>query len=162
MISVIVIAAIGWGFAVVGSPFEQRAIRFDEKRIQDLSVIQNQIVSYWQSKGIMPDRLISLEDSISGFSVPRDPETGGEYEYILPAIKTGQNPIFQLCASFNKSDVTATDGGTGGASMPKPATSRGEYFHYDDNWQHEAGRYCFERSIDPELYPPVKILTPKR
>lgn len=25
---------------------------------------------------------------------------------------------------------------------------------FDANWEHAAGRTCFERTIDPDLYPP--------
>ena len=28
-----------------------------------------------------------------------------------------------------------------------------------DNWQHSAGRVCFERTIDKQLYPPFSKIT---
>lgn len=147
----IIVASVVFGFVVIGSPFEQREIRFDEKRINDLSVIQSQVIYYWQMKGTLPNYLSQLEDSISGFLVPSDPENGGSYEYALPAIKPGQNPTFQLCAVFKKSDFNIDKS----EIAPKLMAPRGAYY-INESWQHDKGRYCFDRTIDPELYPPTK------
>ncbi len=150
IIVVVVTLVVGLGFAVIGSPFSQRDKRFDELRVRDLSTIQNQIINYWQRKESMPEDLTGIEDSISGFLVPRDPETGDEYGYILPAIKPYQKPTFQLCAVFKKSSIDNTNLGVDIKTVPQPAVR--EYYPYD-NWQHDAGRYCFDRQIDPDLYP---------
>jgi hypothetical protein len=77
---VAIAAAIIGGFFIVGSPAEERAYRFDEERLQDLQSIQSQIVYYWQSKQNLPGQLSQLEDNISGYRVPTDPETGASYE----------------------------------------------------------------------------------
>ena len=152
IIVAVVILAVGWGFAVIGSPFQQRDKRLDERRAQDLQTIQSNIVYYWERKESLPLILSDLEDPISGFMVPSDPQTREKYEYII--IK-GADIKFQLCAVFSRSDI----GKVGDSNtMPKPAepaVPRGGYYAYD-NWQHEAGRYCFDRMIDPELYPKIK------
>ncbi len=147
VVATIVIAAVLWGFAVIGSPFAQREKRFDERRVSDLQTIQNQIVYYWQSKEALPQDLSQLADSISGFTVPRDQETGEEYEYI---VTDRANIEFQLCAVFNNPNTDSNEFGT----VPKPVNPRGEF--YTKSWQHGAGRYCFDRAIDPDLYPSLK------
>jgi hypothetical protein len=107
-----------------------------------LQGIQWQAVNYWQRKGAMPNALADLNDSISGYVAPVDPETGVPYEYTLQnaaALK------FQICATFsleNQEDRSAA----------KPL------YPYDmgsQSWNHPAGRHCFDRQIDQQLYPPL-------
>src|SRR3989344_1321840 len=47
---ILVLAAVITGFAVMGSPSAIRALRFDERRVQDLGSIQWEIVNYWEQK----------------------------------------------------------------------------------------------------------------
>ena len=147
----IVIAAVAWGFVVIGSPFKQREKRFDERRASDLQTIQSRIVYYWQSKESLPQNLKNLEDPISGFVVPKDPQTGADYEY---TVGSGKKIEFKLCATFNNSTVGKSENSK---TALAPMTPRGEY--YPDSWQHDAGRYCFDRTIDPELYPPKEKIS---
>lgn len=137
----IVIASIVGGFFIMGSPMTQRLLRFDQQKVSDLQTIQWQVVNYWQQKQSLPTSLDQLRDPISGFIPPIDPQSGLAYEY-----KPLSNLSFELCASFN------LEGGANGrmSSIPQPLGA--EQF----NWQHESGRTCFERTIDPQLYPPVK------
>ncbi len=138
------LAALIAGFFIGGSPAYQRQIRFDEQRVQDLQTLQGQIVYYWSQKDTLPARPEDLQDSISGFVVPRDPATGESYEYSM------KNDLsFELCATF------AQKGGQEYA-VPVPLRPAVESVPakdpYLENWQHEAGRTCFERTIDPELH----------
>ena len=98
-----------------------------------------QKINYWQQKGSLPENLESLKDPISGYSLPLDPESKAPYEYK----KTGAMS-FELCAEFNKEST-------------KDSMSRMAYIEpvgkTPENWQHSAGRNCFSRTIDPELYP---------
>jgi hypothetical protein len=146
IIVAVVVWAVAWGFVVIGSPFEQRERRFDEKRVNDLQTIQSQLVNYWQRKGSLPVNLNELEDSISGFLVPVDSQTSQAYEYSTEDKKLK----FRLCATFNK----AISGEESRVSL-KPVLPRGEF---SDNWRHDSGRQCFDRTIDPEFYPKVKNL----
>jgi hypothetical protein len=70
------------------------------------------------------------------------------------------NPAFELCATFSLSSqdlagkgAYSSGGGVGGAipvgniSYPVGSISA------NDSWNHEAGRVCFERTIDPARYP---------
>jgi len=153
IITAVVIAAVLWGFAVIGSPFAQREKRFDERRIQDLSMIQGQIINYWQRKESLPKSLKDLEDSISGFVIPIDPKTGNEYEYTVD--ERSKETKFQICATFSTSNIGDTENSNAVIAEPKPVAPREGYYPYD-SWQHKTGKYCFDRIIDPELYPSLK------
>ncbi len=144
-----VLASIIIGFIVMGSPQTQRLIRLDDQRVQALSSIQWQIVNYWQQKEKLPATLDQLHDPIGGFIVPGDPVTGEAYGYET----TGKNS-FKLCATFgasNQNGETAT-------TMPRvaPVPIKGYGNGIDENWQHGVGKVCFDRTIDPELYPSLK------
>ncbi len=126
----VVSAAVIVGFVSSGSPFRVRLERLDEQRISNLEEIQNQIVMvYWQSKGKLPNTLADLNDTISGFRAPVDPQTKQAYEYF----RKGER-AFALCATF----VTSTTGITNGTNT---------------TWVHGEGRVCFDRTVDPQLYP---------
>ncbi|MBI2450636.1 MAG: hypothetical protein HYV47_03855 [Candidatus Nealsonbacteria bacterium] len=133
--SFIVLASIAAGFFIMGTPAEQRRIKFDEQRISHLQILQSQIINYWVMKESLPQELNGLEDSISGFIAPKDPESNIAYEYNIIG-----NLSFELCAAFK----TLSRGR--GAAYYNPRDS------FQQNWEHEAERTCFKRIIDPELY----------
>ena len=142
---VLVLASIVSGFFILGSPSEVRLSRFDDQKVSDLQNIQWQIVSYWQQKEKLPASFEELKDPLSGYVLPVDPQSGEAYTYEV----TG-NLAFKLCATFNKA-------GVGDPYMtravPVPVMG-GKGLEAGDTWQHEAGDVCFDRTIDPERYPP--------
>ncbi len=143
----VVIAAIAFGFYVAGSPTSQRAVRFDERRTQDLSSLQSQIINYWQKKNKLPQNLDQLANDILGIVISKDPKTGAPYEYrILGSLK------FELCATFETSSLE-NSGGPKAVPMMYPYPG-GEI----QTWRHNAGRTCFQRTIDPDLF---KVVNPK-
>lgn len=158
---VLVIAAIIAGFVAVGSPATQRAYRFDSQRVNDLSTIQSYVVNYWQQKQKLPVALADLNDSLSGFTVPIDPETKTAYEYSVKGIMgTKDAPsglAFELCATFSR--ALQDDKGRGayyGGGMSYPTVAYDASYPLgggQDSWKHEAGRTCFTRTIDPDKYP---------
>lgn len=134
----VIILSLVFGFMVMGSPSKARDLRFDERRVSDLSTVQWQVGEYWRNARVLPETLEVLEkDSLYGFVAPRDPDTGEPYEYV----KTG-TLAFKICATF-------------AGSSPTGDTSVGvKYYSGEDtNWTHEAGYTCFEREIDPARYP---------
>ncbi|MFH1509564.1 MAG: DUF5671 domain-containing protein [Candidatus Nealsonbacteria bacterium] len=141
VLSFIVLASIILGFFIIGSPADQRDRRFDEQRVSDLQLLQGQIVNYWDQKDALPQKLEELEDSISGYSIPKDPEAKESYEYRIV-----NSLVFELCATFKTSNDDF--GSVSGAIDP--------YYYRGisskQNWEHEEGRTCFERTIDPDLY----------
>lgn len=128
VIAVVCVAVIA-GFFMVGSPLNERVKRLDERRVNDLTALQYEIINYWQAKAKLPDVLMAVKDDIRGVSIPTDPETGAAYEY---AVKSSNQ--FELCATFARE---------GYATMP------------NDEWKHGAGKTCFTRTIDKDLYPPA-------
>lgn len=150
--AIIVLASIVGGFLIVGSPTKQRAVRFDNQRVNDLQSIQYQIVSYWQSKSKLPATLSALNDPLAGTTVSVDPENQTEYGYSIKSDKS-----FELCATFSLTSEDARGKGSYGYNtiyQVYPGMAQ-------DTWKYTAGRSCFTRTIDPEMYPPIpKIVMP--
>jgi hypothetical protein len=132
-VSAVILGSIAYGFILIGSPAHQRDLRFDDRRISDLQNIQSQTITYWQQKETLPSKLSDLTDNVSGFTPPTDPDTHASYEYSV------KGPLaFELCATFGTKSIS------NGAPGQTPA--------FGDNWTHDPGRVCFERTIDPALY----------
>ncbi|MFA5050494.1 MAG: DUF5671 domain-containing protein [Patescibacteria group bacterium] len=143
VISGVVLASIVWGFFIIGTPAVQRDRRFDEQRISNLQEIQDRIVNYWMQKEKLPQTLGELEDSISGFVVPKDPESAALYEYNITS------PLsFELCANFT---ISSKDPKSISVKQ-KSSVLLSQRDLVQQNWNHETGRTCFARTIDPELY----------
>lgn len=145
---VLVLVSIVAGFFIVGTPWQAREYRFDEQKVSDLQNIQFQIVNYWQAKQTLPAALTDLGDPISGSYIPLDAQTGQPYEYSATGARS-----FELCATFNAPSRESP------ASRAVPALIGPEPYGKGgiaENWQHEEGRTCFTRTIDPDLYPPYK------
>lgn len=140
-VGILVILTIVSGFFVLGTPQQARQARFDEQRTSDLQNIQSQIVYFWQQKDRIPANLSELNDSITGFSAPIDPQTNTAYGYEVVSINS-----FRLCADFN-AERTLQPMLIDKYSYIGP---RGNDF--GDNWSHGAGHVCFDRTIDPERY----------
>lgn len=142
VVSVVVLGSVIGGFFLVGSPAHQRDVRLDDQRVGDLQNIQSQIINYWQQKNTLPVKLSDLQDSISGFVPPKDPD-GAAYEY------TVKDPLtFELCATFKTANIGTDTAGRYSKPMPVGFSNDS----YSQNWNHRAGRTCFSRTIDPELY----------
>ncbi len=129
--AVVVIVAIVWGFALVGSPGTTRLLRFDRQRMEDLQTIVREIQSlcrYPDVKDGLKRPLPASLDKLAELARVRrinltDPQTGQRYEYTVTSETT-----YELCATFSldrSSDV--------------------EVF-----WNHSTGRHCFEVDVfDP-------------
>lgn len=156
---VLVAGAVVWSFMVMGSPMEQRKLRLDERRVQDLQSIQWQVINHWQQKEALPATLDELRNPLTGYSLPVPPEfeKGEKYEYAVKAPMT-----FELCATFalpmpqgwqeynygGSPIMPYFEGKDVAVSYPYPGGG------VNESWDHEAGRACFERTIDPDIYPP--------
>ncbi|OGZ01246.1 MAG: hypothetical protein A2946_00655 [Candidatus Liptonbacteria bacterium RIFCSPLOWO2_01_FULL_53_13] len=147
-IAAVALIVVG-GFFVVGSPFRQRLVRFDSQKASDLQNIQWQIVSFWQKKEVLPQKIEDLRDDISGYIPPRDPQSGEAYDY-----QPTDALAFRLCANFNTSSNESSANEMSQVKLPVPVGGGGT----SENWRHGEGRVCFERTIDPALYPLEKTL----
>jgi hypothetical protein len=146
-VALVVITIIA-GFFVVGTPAQARFALFDEQKVSDLQTIQSQIVNYWQSKQELPAALADLNDPLSNFRAPVDPQAGDAYSYQATGALS-----FKLCATFNAEGSGALSETAPVAPAPASVGSAGQAIA--DNWQHGAGTVCFDRTIDPQRYPPI-------
>jgi hypothetical protein len=134
------------GFAIAGPPTRARLARLDQQRLHDLDSVEHTIVNYWQDKGELPASLNQLKDDIVGYSPERDPVSGDSYGYR----KTGATS-FDLCANFALKESDAAH--TMELLWSGPAGS-------GTAWNHDAGHYCFARTIDPARHPARKPGSP--
>jgi hypothetical protein len=130
--SVLVVAVVlVWGFVLAGSPFHGRMERFDEQRINDLRVIQDEILNiiYGPERYtpelrqrivatiVLPKDLEYVANNVVRQKVRIvDPATGTPYSYHTSGTH------FSLCATFD-------------LERDNP---------YDVFWNHPAGEKCFE------------------
>ncbi len=154
-IGVLALAVVVAGFFIIGTPSHVRDLKLDAQKVNDLTSIQYQVVNYYQQKRALPAKIEDLQDPLSGYTLPVDPEQGLSYSYEATAKLT-----FKLCATFNAlTPETAGQGsyGSGGrdiaVSYPSVIGIKGT----EDNWKHGVGETCFARTIDPEKYP---VITP--
>ncbi|HEY1042067.1 MAG TPA: DUF5671 domain-containing protein [Candidatus Paceibacterota bacterium] len=141
---ILALVAVVAGFFVIGTPSTIRELRYDEQRVSDLQSIQYQIVNFWQLKEALPADIAELNDPLSGFMVPVDPDSGAPYRYVRTS-----DSSFELCATFSQE----TPETKGQGSFPRGDVSYPSMMP-NENWQHGAGEVCFSRTIDPERYPP--------
>lgn len=153
----LVVFVIAVSFKVMGSPASQRMFRLDDRRINDLQSLQYQVINYWQQKEKLPEKLSDLSNPLSGYSLPVDPEfeKGKTYEY-----NTKDKMAFELCSTFSKpipkgwreygNDRAYPMYSEKDVAVSYPYPNGG----INESWDHQEGRTCFERIIDPDMYPP--------
>lgn len=157
---ILVIVAISYSFIIIGSPMKQRLLRLDDRRMGDLQNIQYQVINYWQQKEKLPKDLKELSNPLSGYSLPVPPEfeKGEKYEYTVKGPLT-----FELCATFALPMPRGWReyGGGYGGGFPMISYERDTSISYpypgagsNESWDHQAGRTCFTRTIDKDIYPP--------
>lgn len=143
-VGLLTILSIVSGFFIIGTPQHVRMLRYDEQKVQDLQNIQNQVISFWTQKRAFPATLAETVDSLSGYSIPVDSQTGAAYRYQSTGTFT-----FTMCATFNEpTPVTAGQGAYPARDMAYPSMGGVE-----ETWQHGKGETCFTRTIDPDRYP---------
>ncbi|MEK9157439.1 MAG: DUF5671 domain-containing protein [Patescibacteria group bacterium] len=129
--SVIVLGSILLGFLFVGSPAQQRLIRLDDQRTNDLSMIQNSVTNYYVEKGMLPTNLEDLKGGFTNFTAPTDPITSESYTYTVKSEVT-----YEVCATFAADSINTPDR---------------SYYYYNEDWSHGIGNTCFERTVDPDM-----------
>jgi hypothetical protein len=91
--------------------------------------MQWRLSDYYQSNKYLPAALAEL---YGVFDAPTAPESRPAYEYLVTSDQT-----YSLCATF-----------------ANEATEDRDYYYSVDgqnhNWEHKAGRWCFERGISSE------------
>lgn len=143
ILSAVVLIVVVGGLFIIGTPTNLQKISRDMDRVSALQDIQWQIVSFYQSKGRLPNTLSELTDPISGYVVPVDPSNGASFVFV-----PGANFAFKLCAVFETVSNAKED-----PSQFKEGMTAYLSDVYMANWTHQVGETCFDRTIDPERYP---------
>jgi len=148
-VAILAVGIIVAGFFIVGTPAQARLARFDAQKVNDLQNIQSQVVYYWQAKQKLPVTITDLNNSLSYGPVPVDVQTNEPYIYQSTGALS-----FKLCAVFN-----AKSRGNQDSVQPyaiSPIGVGGDKGVIQENWQHDSGKVCFDRTIDPSFYPPLQ------
>ena len=131
VLSVVVVGAVVWGVALVGTPGAARLSRLDQRRLEDLQTIFREVQSLCRDPDIKDALKRSLPRTLDELAALarserislNDPETGLGYEY---TVKDGRS--YELCATF---------------SLERDSDA--EVF-----WNHPPGRHCFTvDALDP-------------
>ena len=128
--TVVLAAAVGYGFHIVGSPESRRLEKLDERRVEDLRTIVRALQDLVYDddadrlKRALPTNLVTVRDEARGRRPSiEDPASGRAYDY-----QVLDEHRYTLCAVFD----TARRGET-------------EAF-----WNHPAGTHCFTIDVrDP-------------
>ncbi len=108
-----------------------------------LQQLTSHITYYWQAKRTVPKSLEEMSESDTfGEAIPVDPETGEGYVYRATGPRS-----YTLCATFNAPSRPMLHLPDTRVSASLPVKGANE------NWDHEAGEVCFDRTIDPDFYP---------
>lgn len=119
--SIFILVAIAAGLIVLGTPEEERARRFDDRRIADVQRLAYAVRTAFVREGELPATLDALVDGLTLQRLPRDPRRDEPYGYAVDGPER-----FTLCAVFDR----ATEDPDAGF------------------WSHGTGRQCF--SFDAE------------
>lgn len=119
---VIVVAAVVAGIILVGPPSEARLRQLDERRVEDLMALGQQMDVYYTRRGALPPSLDSLSAEPGIELRTNDRVTGASYEFRALDARS-----YELCATFDR------------ASDPEGGERTDRF------WTHGAGRTCFRR-----------------
>ena len=96
IVVLLVVACLAYSMFLLGTPGEQRSLRFDEQRISDLRNISRNVDLYWEVNQQLPESFDDMSGprySISLLYTTRSPNEEYEYQAIEEA-------GYELCAVF--------------------------------------------------------------
>lgn len=132
---VIAVAAIVLGFFYIDTPAQVREMRLDQQQVFDLQDMQWRIADHYTVEGSLP---ADISELYLESTIPTAPEDRPSYEY-----RRISDSAFELCATFAYPSAREN-----GESFPRPLYNDTTYL--SNNWEHEAGGFCFERTITTE------------
>lgn len=121
LVAFLVVVFVG-AFFLIDSPSVARQKRIDSQTISDAQSVDSSVRNFFTQAGKLPQTLADLDKT--GFTPYLQGPNKIEYKV------TGEN-AYQLCSSFERSDVEDKDSSFG---MQSPA-----------EWRHQAGQACFDR-----------------
>jgi hypothetical protein len=114
--SVVVLVAVIFGFAILGSPSSQRLIRSDLRTLRSLSELAHQINARWHAEGkTLPASLDQVANAAK-----QDPVSHRPFLYRPKGVNQ-----YELCAEFAAPSP----------EVPPESTK--------DDWAHPKGNFCF-------------------
>lgn len=131
----VVLASIVFGFMQIDAPSVAREVRLDQTQISDLQDMQWRIESFYQANDSFPARLEVVYEDVP---MPSAPEGREAYEYNVTGADT-----YELCATFAHPTPSSE------RSIGKPFMGSDGVYLENQNWEHPAGRECFDRKIIP-------------
>jgi hypothetical protein len=122
----VAIATVAGAIKVMGTPAEQRRMRIDARRVEDLNTLVGAIREHAKEQGLPPDLATLAREPGSDLPLA-DPEGRGPYAY-----QRIDDRRFRVCAVFTTDTAKARSSEVYGiADM--------------ERWKHGAGRQCFLR-----------------
>jgi hypothetical protein len=130
--AVVLVLSLALGFYFNTSPAAVRAEKEDNERVNRLSSIHYQLQEYLREESAMPANLEAIEDQLYDGDIT-DPVSDEPFTYTA----TGEN-TYSICATFEFSNREREDN---------------MRYWRDPDWLHDAGKYCFDKTLDT----PVKL-----
>lgn len=120
---VAVLAVTVLGMVIAGAPASVRREALDQRRVNELFTLSNDIIGFRETQGRAPESLSELLARQPGVTAThiQDPVTHAPYEY-----RVVDSLTFELCATFDRPDSTS------------PWRGQSTVF-----WRHGAGRTCY-------------------
>jgi hypothetical protein len=137
---VIVLCVLVLGFMHSDTPSKVRDIKIDEQEVSDLSDMQYRIEDSYRVNKSLPKDVASL---YIGIAAPTAPAGREPYTYTA----TG-NLTYTLCATFAYPSQDSANSGRIVAPVAAPDSK--PLINPYNNWDHGAGKVCFERTITPD------------
>ncbi len=125
--AVAVAATVVAAIAVLGTPGAQRQLRQDERRVRDLSSLQDEIEAWAKQRGALPADLAVLARRPGVRLATTDPFNAQPYAYRVVDARN-----YRLCATFD-TDTAEVRSDRGSART----------------WRHPRGNYCFDLVLPP-------------
>ncbi len=123
----IAVVSLVFGIYFNTSPGDVRAEKEDRERVNRLSSIHWQVEQYLREKKSMPENLEAIEDQLYDGGID-DPVTDEAFPYSV----TGEN-TYSICATFEFSN--------------REREVNNGYWRNPD-WLHDAGEYCFDKTVE--------------
>ncbi len=137
IVTLLVLVFIGYGIFITGTPGQQRALQFDQRRVSDLQQISYAVNAFWQRSNALPQSFDDLKNQQNYYIQSiNDPKTGSQYEY-----KILGDTSYELCAVFQ------TDSSQYATRLKTPVPFS------EQVWNHGTGRTCFKKEVQSIISP---------
>ena len=142
--TIVVALVLAFGFTHSDSPAKVREMKIDSQQTTDLNDMQYRIEDHYRLNNALPK---DVQTVFIGAPAPHAVTGRTAYEYKIVDATT-----FELCATFSyPSQNTALN-------APQPAAVNGEMKNPYNNWDHGAGKTCFERKVVKNILTPEKVV----